>query len=102
MKSGADHVLPRDIEAEHEALRLTREIFDKPEYADDDYERKSHVVFKHDHLGVTAEARSALLHGSRFELAVRGDSSAEAARMLVYLLRAYREKRPFANKKLAL
>lgn len=94
MKIIGEHVLPRDVAAESETAQLVQDIFDKPEYKDDDYERESHVAMRPDHLGgVVAEARSALLHGSRLEISVRGTSSAEAVRLLLALLRTYREVR---------
>lgn len=94
-----NYVLPRDLAAEQEALRLVRELFDKPEYADDDYERAAHIAYRHSRTGIVAEARSALLHGSQLELSVRGDSSAMAARALVAVLRAYRQHRNDENRK---
>jgi hypothetical protein len=90
------HVLPRDIEAEKEALRLAREIFDDPH---DDDDRHGHIEFVHTPRGVVAEARSPLLHGSRLEVAVRGDTSRDAARRLVVLLHAYLTFRPMLEKK---
>ena len=91
-----NHVLPRDIEAEKEALRLARQLFDDPH---DDDDAHAHIAFSRNHLGVMAEARSALLHGSRLEVAVRGDTSAEAARRLVVLLHAYLTFRPYLDAK---
>jgi hypothetical protein len=75
-------ILPRDPDAENEASELARRIWN-------DGLRESEITYTVINGSVTAEARTTLIHGSRLEILVRGDTSAEAAVRLVRLLRAY-------------
>lgn len=72
-------MLPRDPDAEQEALRLSRSIWGK----------EANVSWSADSGMVTVEVRTDLRHGSRLELSVRGDSSAQVTRRLVRCLRGY-------------
>ena len=75
-------ILPRDPGAEREALVVTRAIWGD----------KAHVAYNVHSNVVEAQARSPLNYGSRLEVSVRGDSTAQAARRLLCLLLAYRSE----------